>query len=270
MVEADRGARLGDHGALRRRREARADRRRARARRGHGYHGPPRPRGRERPTRRSSAASAPARACVRGRRSRSRSTTRALHFFDPETGSGIYDDKQRERSNMSRKRMAAVGMLAGRHGDRARLPPRSQARGRTARSHVSAVSGSISFDGIWTSSTGQKQFADVIKAFNKLYPKVHVNYKPNGNNIPTILTTAVAGGHPPDMADIAQPGLIQQFVKQKAAEADHVRDSRRSRRTSGRRGRSSGRSTASCTRSSSRRPTSRSSGTTCPPSRRPA
>ena len=56
----------------------------------------------------------------------------------------------------------------------------------------------------------------MIKAFNKLYPKVHVNYKPNGNNLPTILTTAIAGGHPPDMADIAQPGLIQQFVDQKA------------------------------------------------------
>ena len=89
---------------------------------------------------------------------------------------------------------------------------------------MSAVSGSISFDGIWTSSTGQKQFADVIKAFNKLYPKVHVNYKPNGNNNPTILTTAVAGGHPPDMADIAQPGLIQQFVNQKALKPMHVRD----------------------------------------------
>jgi len=83
-----------------------------------------------------------------------------------------------------------------------------------ARSHTSAVSGSISFDGIWTSSTGQKQFADVIKAFNKIYPKVHVNYKPNGNNNPTVLATAIAGGHPPDMADIAQPGLVRQLAQQ--------------------------------------------------------
>jgi alpha-glucoside transport system substrate-binding protein len=77
-----------------------------------------------------------------------------------------------------------------------------------------AVSGSISFDGIWTSSSGQKQFQDVIKAFNKLYPNVHVNYKPVGNNLPTVLATAVAGGHPPDMADIAQPGTVAQFAKQ--------------------------------------------------------
>jgi ABC-type glycerol-3-phosphate transport system substrate-binding protein len=79
---------------------------------------------------------------------------------------------------------------------------------------VSNVSGTVTFDGIWTSSTGQKQFQDVINAFQRLNPKVHVHYKPVGNNLPTVLATAVAGGHPPDMADIAQPGTIQQFVNE--------------------------------------------------------
>jgi hypothetical protein len=32
--------------------------------------------------------------------------------------------------------------------------------------------------------------------------------------LPTVLSTAVAGGHPPDMADIAQPGTIAQFAKE--------------------------------------------------------
>src|SRR5579862_6183479 len=77
-----------------------------------------------------------------------------------------------------------------------------------------AVSGTINFDGIWTSSSGQTQFQDVINAFNKLFPNVHVNYKPVGNNLPTVLSTAVAGGNPPDMADIAQPGTVAQFAKQ--------------------------------------------------------
>jgi ABC-type glycerol-3-phosphate transport system substrate-binding protein len=86
--------------------------------------------------------------------------------------------------------------------------------GTKASSQTSAVSGSVSFDGIWTSSTGQKQFKEVIKVFNKKFPNVHINYKPVGNDIPTVLTTAVAGGHPPDMADIAQPGLVAQFAKQ--------------------------------------------------------
>ena len=54
----------------------------------------------------------------------------------------------------------------------------------------------------------------MIKAFNKVYPKVKVNYKPLGNNLTTVLSTAIAGGHPPDMADIAQPGYIQQLVAQ--------------------------------------------------------
>jgi alpha-glucoside transport system substrate-binding protein len=79
---------------------------------------------------------------------------------------------------------------------------------------TSNVSGNVTFDGIWTSSTGQKQFQQVIDGFNKQYPNVHVQYKPVGNSLPTVLSTAVAGGHPPDMADIAQPGTIQQFVTQ--------------------------------------------------------
>jgi alpha-glucoside transport system substrate-binding protein len=76
------------------------------------------------------------------------------------------------------------------------------------------VSGTVTFDGIWTSTSGATQFADVIKAFNKTYPNVKVNYKPVGDNLPTVLATAVAGGKPPDMADIAQPGLVKQFADQ--------------------------------------------------------
>jgi alpha-glucoside transport system substrate-binding protein len=75
------------------------------------------------------------------------------------------------------------------------------------------IKGSITFDGIWTAGEA-KAFGSVISAFNKTYPNVHVNYKPVGNNLPTILSTAIAGGHPPDMADIAQPGTMTQYAKQ--------------------------------------------------------
>jgi alpha-glucoside transport system substrate-binding protein len=111
---------------------------------------------------------------------------------------------------MTRKRIALVGITAA-----LALLVAGSAGGHV-RSHAgtSAVSGSISFDGIWTSSSGQKQFQDVINAFNKLYPNVKVNYKPVGNNLPTVLATAVAGGHPPDMADIAQPGTVAQLANQ--------------------------------------------------------
>ena len=114
---------------------------------------------------------------------------------------------------MNRRRMAIVGFaaaLALLAAGLASATTSSHAKG----SVNTAVKGSISFDGIWTSSSGQKQFQDVINAFNKLYPNVKVTYKPVGNNLPTVLQTAVAGGHPPDMADIAQPGTVAQFAKQ--------------------------------------------------------
>jgi ABC-type glycerol-3-phosphate transport system substrate-binding protein len=85
--------------------------------------------------------------------------------------------------------------------------------GSTSSSSSSNVSGTITFDGVWTGSEATA-FAKVIAAFNKQYPKVKVQYKPVGNNVSTVVSTAVAGGHPPDMADIAQPGLVKQFADQ--------------------------------------------------------
>jgi ABC-type glycerol-3-phosphate transport system substrate-binding protein len=114
---------------------------------------------------------------------------------------------------MNRTRIVVVGFaaaLALLAAGLAGATTSSHAKG----SQVSAVSGTITFDGIWTASSGQKQFADVIAAFNKKYPNVKVNYKPVGNDLPTVLATAVAGGHPPDMADIAQPGTVAQLAKQ--------------------------------------------------------
>jgi ABC-type glycerol-3-phosphate transport system substrate-binding protein len=88
--------------------------------------------------------------------------------------------------------------------------------GATAhKSSSTGASGSITFDGVWSAAEASA-FGDVIKAFNKTNPNVHVNYKSLGDNLPTVLATAVAGGRPPDMADIAQPGLIQQFANKKA------------------------------------------------------
>ena len=110
--------------------------------------------------------------------------------------------------------IAVLVVTAGCGSKSASKSPKSGVAGTQKTQVNKGVSGTISFDGIWTASSGQKNFQDVIKGFNKLYPKVHVNYKPVGNNLPTVLATAVAGGHPPDMADIAQPGTIQQFVNQ--------------------------------------------------------
>ena len=75
------------------------------------------------------------------------------------------------------------------------------------------VKGSISIVGIWVAQE-QKNFQRVIDAFNKQYPNVKVKYNPAGDNTPTVLSTALSGGRPPDLASVGQPGLVKQFQKQ--------------------------------------------------------
>lgn len=79
----------------------------------------------------------------------------------------------------------------------------------------SDVSGSVSVVGVWTGDE-QKSFQAVIDKFNESYPNVKVKYTSAGDNVPTVVGTAVEGGNPPDIATIAQPGLIKEF-KQKGA-----------------------------------------------------
>lgn len=73
------------------------------------------------------------------------------------------------------------------------------------------VSGSLSVLGIW-SGQEQASFQAVLDAFTTTYPNVSVTYNSAGDNLPTVLQTAVQGGNPPDVAFIAQPGTIQAFA----------------------------------------------------------
>jgi alpha-glucoside transport system substrate-binding protein len=99
--------------------------------------------------------------------------------------------------------VAALGAVAARSGSAA---PKTHAN--------TSVSGSVKFWGIW-SAEEQTAFEKVIAGFTKQYPNVKVSYTSKGNDIPTVLSTAIAGGNPPDVADVAQPGLVKQFVQQK-------------------------------------------------------
>jgi maltose-binding protein MalE len=92
---------------------------------------------------------------------------------------------------------------------------KSSSGGTAPTTTSSTVAGRVTFDGVWTGAEAA-HFGNVIRIFNQTYPNIKVNYKPVGDNLPTVLATAVAGGNPPDMADIAQPGLIQQFVNKGA------------------------------------------------------
>ena len=89
----------------------------------------------------------------------------------------------------------------------------SSSNNTTTMSSNTSVKGSVTFFGIWT-GTEQKIFQQVIAAFNKQYPNVKVNYKPEGDNLNTVLATRITGGNPPDIADIAQPGYVKQLAQQ--------------------------------------------------------
>ena len=85
------------------------------------------------------------------------------------------------------------------------------------------VSGSVSVVGVWTGDE-QKSFQAVIDKFNETYPNVKVKYTSAGDNVPTVVSTAVQGGNPPDIATIAQPGLIREFQQKGALKPiDYVR-----------------------------------------------
>ncbi|HEV7773397.1 MAG TPA: ABC transporter substrate-binding protein [Conexibacter sp.] len=87
--------------------------------------------------------------------------------------------------------------------------------GSSTTSANSNVSGNVSVVGVWTGDE-QKSFQAVIDRFNEAYPNVKVKYTSAGDNVPTVVGTAVEGGNPPDIATIAQPGLIREF-QQKGA-----------------------------------------------------
>ena len=142
---------------------------------------------------------------------------------------------------------------------------------RSVRVAKHGVSGTVSVMAVWTRPRAEARSRQCWQGFKNANPGVTVKYTSAGDQLPTQLSTAVAGGNPPDLAALPQPGLMKDFVEQERAEVD-----RRSRKTTSSRtlapscGRPSAPSTARSTASSSRRPTSRPSGTTSRRSTPPA
>ncbi len=86
------------------------------------------------------------------------------------------------------------------------------------------ITGEISTMAIWAGEE-QASFEAVIAGFNELYPNVTVNYRSGGDNLAPLLSTAVEGGNPPDIAAIGQPGLMADFASQNALQPlDDMRD----------------------------------------------
>ena len=73
------------------------------------------------------------------------------------------------------------------------------------------VSGNLSMSGVWTGQEA-RSFEAVLDGFTKENPDVSIKYRPVGDEIPTVLSTAVQGGNPPDLAAVPQPGLVRDFA----------------------------------------------------------
>jgi len=84
--------------------------------------------------------------------------------------------------------------------------------GATTSEGSTDVSGKVSMVGVWTGDE-QKHFQAVLNGFKEKYPNVNVTYRSTGDNTPTVLSTAVQGGNPPDLAAVSQPGLVNDFQK---------------------------------------------------------
>ena len=76
------------------------------------------------------------------------------------------------------------------------------------------VSGSITIQAVWTGQEGES-FQAVLDAFSEAYPNVNVSYK-SAQDIATVLSTAVEGGNPPDIAALPNPGLMRDFASRNA------------------------------------------------------
>ena len=83
--------------------------------------------------------------------------------------------------------------------------------GEEAQPAPEGLSGNVSIMGVWTGDE-QASFQAVLDGFTELNPDVSVNYNPAGDQLPTVLATAVEGGNPPDLATLAQPGLMRDFA----------------------------------------------------------
>ncbi len=77
-----------------------------------------------------------------------------------------------------------------------------------------SVSGTISVLAVWTGAEGEA-FQAVLDGFTAENPDVTVNYK-SAKEPATVLSTAVEGGNPPDIAALPQPGFMTDFANRGA------------------------------------------------------
>ena len=77
------------------------------------------------------------------------------------------------------------------------------------------VSGSVSIMAIWGGEE-QESFEAVLAGFEEAFPNVDASYTSGGDNLGPLLSTAVEGGNPPDIAALPQPGFMTDFAQRGA------------------------------------------------------
>jgi alpha-glucoside transport system substrate-binding protein len=77
------------------------------------------------------------------------------------------------------------------------------------------VSGTISIIAKWTGDE-KTSFEAVLDGFKKANPDVTIKYQGAGDDTPQIISTAIAGGNPPDIGTMPQPGTMADFAKRGA------------------------------------------------------
>jgi alpha-glucoside transport system substrate-binding protein len=90
----------------------------------------------------------------------------------------------------------------------------SSGAGGSQSGSTQSIGGSVSVWAVW-SGAEQAAFTQVLSGFQQAYG-VQGQFQSKGDALPTVLGTAIAGGSPPDVAILPQPGLLHDLVGKNA------------------------------------------------------
>jgi hypothetical protein len=76
------------------------------------------------------------------------------------------------------------------------------------------ASGSVRILALWTAGE-QESFEAVLDGFKEQNPDVQITYN-SAEDVRPVLSTAIEGGNPPDLAALPNPGLMRDFVERNA------------------------------------------------------
>ena len=131
--------------------------------------------------------------------------TRALHFFDPDTGLAIYDDSNGTKGANNEETVVHSCRRPGRHGART-----GRLRGDDEEGGTEAGDGSITVFSLWGGSE-QEAFQKVLDKFTE-DTGIETKYESARDFLP-VIRTRLAAGNPPDVAIIPRPGVVAELAR---------------------------------------------------------